>query len=67
MARLGLRAAEIAGLQLDDIAWRTGELVVRGKGSRIDRLPIPADVGEVLADYVRHGRGGSGRRAVGGH
>jgi site-specific recombinase XerD len=64
MARLGLRAAEIAGLQLDDIAWRTGELVVRGKGSRIDRLPIPADVGEVLADYVRHGRGTSTCRAL---
>ena len=36
--------------------WRAGEIVIRGKGSRIDRLPLPGDVGEALADYLRHGR-----------
>ncbi len=55
-SRLGLRAAEIAGLGLDDIKWGGGELTVRGKGRRVDRLPLPVDVGEALADYVQHGR-----------
>ena len=37
-------------LALDDVDWRAGELVVHGKRSRIDRLPLPGDVGEALAD-----------------
>jgi integrase/recombinase XerD len=56
MARLGLRAVEIARLRLDDVDWRGGELVIRGKGGRIDRMPLPRDVGAALADYLRHGR-----------
>lgn len=56
LGRLGLRAAEIAGLELGDIDWRAGEIVVRGKGRRSDRLPLPADVGEALAGYVIDGR-----------
>jgi integrase/recombinase XerD len=56
LARLGLRCREVAALELDDVDWRAGELVIRGKGSRIDRLPLPSDVGEALADYLRHGR-----------
>jgi site-specific recombinase XerD len=56
LARLGLRCSEIAALTLDDIDWRAGEVVIRGKGSRIDRLPLPADVGEALADYLCRGR-----------
>jgi site-specific recombinase XerD len=56
LARLGLRAGEIAGLQLDDVDWRQGEVVVRGKGRHRDRLPLPADVGRVLTDYLRLGR-----------
>ncbi len=56
LARLGLRSAEIAGLDLDDLDWRAGEIVVRGKGSRIDRLPMPTDVGEALVAYIRDGR-----------
>lgn len=55
---LGLRACEIAGLRLDDIGWRTGSLRVRGKGDRVDELPLPEDVGQALEDYVLHGRGG---------
>ena len=55
-ARLGLRAGEIAGLELADVDWRAGELRVRGKGRRVDRLPIPADVGDALADYVTAAR-----------
>ena len=56
LARLGLRASEVIAIQLDDIDWRAGELIVRGKGQRHDRVPIPPDVGEVLADYIRHDR-----------
>jgi site-specific recombinase XerD len=56
LARMGLRACEIAALQLDDLDWRQGEVVVRGKGGHRDRLPLPADVGQVLVDYLEAGR-----------
>ena len=56
LARLGLRAGEVSRIELDDVGWRAGELVVRGKGSRVEVLPLPADVGQALADYVQHGR-----------
>jgi site-specific recombinase XerD len=56
LSRLGLRCGEVAALAFGDVDWRAGELVIRGKGSRIDRLPLPADVGEALVDYLRHGR-----------
>lgn len=56
LARLGLRAGEIAAFQLDDIDWRAGEIVVHGKGNRSERLPLPADVGEAVAAYLRRGR-----------
>jgi site-specific recombinase XerD len=52
LARLGLRSIEIARLQLDDLDWRAGDLLVRGKARRDDRLPIPADVGAALAEYL---------------
>ena len=51
LARLGLRAAEIASLTLDDVDWRAGEIVVTGKGNRRHRLPLPIDVGQAVADY----------------
>jgi integrase len=56
LARLGLRAGEVAALELADIDWRAGEIVVRGKGRREERLPLPADVGEALAGWLRRGR-----------
>ncbi|HEX3827871.1 MAG TPA: tyrosine-type recombinase/integrase [Sporichthyaceae bacterium] len=56
LARLGLRAAEISALRLDDIDWRTGEITVRGKGRTEDRLPLPPDVGAAIAAYLRQGR-----------
>jgi integrase/recombinase XerD len=64
LSRLGLRCGEVAGLDLEDIDWRASELVVRGKGSRIDRLPLSADAGEAVADYLRHGRPRGFGRAV---
>jgi site-specific recombinase XerD len=56
LARLGLRAGEVARLQLDDIEWKASEIVVVGKGPRIERLPLPHDVGEAIVDYLRDGR-----------
>ena len=54
LGRLGLRASEVAALELDDLDWRHGEMVVRGKGGRRERLPLPVDVGDVIVDYLRH-------------
>lgn len=56
LARLGLRAPEVIAMQIDDIDWRAGDIVVRGKGGRHDRMPLPPDVGEALAVYVRFDR-----------
>lgn len=56
LSRMGLRAGEVAGLGLDDIDWRRGEITVRGKGGRRDRLPLPADVGTAIVAYLRDGR-----------
>ncbi len=56
LVRLGLRAGEVCTLRLDDLDWRAGELIVRGKGNRIERLPLPPDVGEAVAAYLRRGR-----------
>jgi site-specific recombinase XerD len=64
LARLGLRGAEAAGLQLDDIDWRAGEIAVTGKGSRTERLPLPATAGEALAAWLTGGRPRCGSRAV---
>lgn len=64
LSRLGLRACEVARLGLDDIDWRAGELTVRGKGSTVERLPLPHDVGEALVSYLRDGRPTSPLREV---
>jgi site-specific recombinase XerD len=63
LLRLGLRRGELARLTLDDIDWRAGELVVRGKG-REDRLPLPADVGAAITAYLKRGRPASDRREL---
>jgi integrase/recombinase XerD len=56
LARIGLRAGEVAGLMLDDIDWRAGEITVTGKGRRSERLPLPTDAGEAVAAWLRNGR-----------
>ena len=56
LVRLGLRSAEVSGLCLDDINWRAGEIVVRGKGNVAEHLPLPPDVGEAIAAYLKRGR-----------
>jgi integrase/recombinase XerD len=64
LVRLGLRAGAVAALQLADIDWRAGEVLVHGKGRRAEKLPLPADAGEAVADYLRHGRPRAASRAV---
>ncbi|MDQ6774680.1 MAG: site-specific integrase [Actinomycetota bacterium] len=64
LSRLGLRAGEVAALELDDIDWRAGELTIHGKGSTIERLPLAHDVGEALVAYLRDGRPATGLRLV---
>ena len=56
MGRLGLRCGEVAALTLEGIDWRAGELAVYGKGRCEDRLPLPVDVGDAIAGYLRRGR-----------
>lgn len=56
LARLGLRAGEVVNLHLDDIDWDRGQIAVRGKGGRPAQLPLPADVGRALANYLRRDR-----------
>ena len=56
LARLGLRAGEVVHLCLEDINWSVGEVLIRGKSAREDRLPLPSDVGRALAAYLQKGR-----------
>lgn len=56
LARLGLRAGEVVRLTLEDIDWEAGVLIIRGKGAREDHLPMPRDVGQALASYLRQAR-----------
>jgi len=64
LSRLGLRAGEVAAIELADIDWRRGELVIRGKGQHQERLPLPADVGEALVAYLSRGRPRAGSRRL---
>ena len=61
LARLGLRAPEAIAIQLDDIDWRAGTILIRGKGKLHDRMPLPEDVGNAIVDYIRKGRLGGSR------
>jgi site-specific recombinase XerD len=56
LARLALRASDIAGLALRDMDWRSGWITVCGKGRRPERLPLPQDVGEAILRYLQQGR-----------
>ena len=56
LARLGLRAGEVASMSLDDIDWEGGCLNVQGKGGKRCQLPLPADVGKAIAAYLSAGR-----------
>lgn len=56
LSRLALRAVDVARLELDDVNWRAGTILVRGKGGQIDLMPLPTDVGQALADHLSGGR-----------
>jgi site-specific recombinase XerD len=56
LARLGLRGGEVLAMTLDDLDWERGEILVRGKGQRLERLPLPKDVGTALVQYLRQVR-----------
>lgn len=56
LARLGLRAGEVAALRIEDVDWRAGELRISGKGRRDERLALPDDVGEAIVAYLQKGR-----------
>jgi site-specific recombinase XerD len=56
LARLGLRSNEASALRLEDVDWASGTVAIHGKGNRIDKLPLPVDVGQALVEYLREGR-----------
>lgn len=56
LSRLGLRACEIVRLKLDDFDWQKGEMIIHGKGSRLNRFPLPQDIGDALVQYLKKGR-----------
>jgi site-specific recombinase XerD len=64
VARLGLRSAEVARMELGDVDWRAGEVLIHGKARRSDRLPLPVEVGEALAAYLHDARPRTKDRAV---
>ena len=64
LSRMGLRGCEVSRLLLEDLDWRAGEVIVRGKRDYHERLPVPVDVGDALVDYLRHARPRTGDRHV---
>lgn len=64
LARLGLRGGEVAGLRLDSLDWENGELILHGKRRRIDRLPLPRDVGKAIVAYLQKDRPRSSSRCL---
>ena len=64
LARLGLRASEVAFLELDHIDWTTGAMHVRTKGGRRKSFPLSQEIGEAIADYLCNGRPQSNSRRV---
>lgn len=64
LARLGLRACEVARLRLDDFDWRAGQFTVRGKGRKTATMPLPPDVGAAITSYLQHGRPRSDSRQL---
>lgn len=56
LARLGLRAGDVAGLRLRDIDWKGASIAVAGKNGRHTLLPLTQEVGQAIVDYLQHGR-----------
>jgi integrase/recombinase XerD len=64
LARLGLRASEVAFLKLEDIDWQAGHITVHGKGGQSAQLPLPVDVGEAIVAYLQRGRPSCSSRSI---
>ncbi len=65
LVRLGLRAGEVVRLQLDDIDWRVGSVLIRAGKTRRERvLPLPQDAGEAMVRYLKEGRPTSPHRQI---
>lgn len=64
LSRMGLRAGEVAAARVEDIDWHHGEVLIRGKGAKQERLPLPQQVGDAIGDYLMHARPQVGRREV---
>ena len=64
LARLGLRAGEVARLELNDIDWKSGLISLVGKGEQLSQLPLPDDVGKAIAAYLRFDRPPSSCRRI---
>jgi len=64
LARLGIRSSEVVSLELDDIDWVAGQIRVRGKNGQRHDLPLPADVGKAIVDYLRKSRPRNADRRV---
>ena len=64
LARLGLRSIEVSRLELGDIDWRRGEIRIRGKARRTERMPLPAEVGAAVSAYLVDGRPRTQHREV---
>jgi site-specific recombinase XerD len=49
---------------LDDVDWKHSRIAIRGKGDRVEPLPLPEDVGQAIAAYLKAGRpqGSASRR-----
>jgi site-specific recombinase XerD len=65
LSRLGLRAKEIAGMQLDDLDWVNGSLLIHSTKTRSERiLPMAQDVGDSLVSYLRYSRPATPHRRI---
>jgi site-specific recombinase XerD len=62
---LGLRASEVASIQLNNLNWREGTLrIAKTKAKRTTLLPLPVETGRAIADYLRFGRPKTDNRAL---
>ena len=65
LARLGLRAGEVAGLLLEDIRWRQATLrISHSKNGSQAQLPLLSEVGQAVADYLSAGRPACNHRQI---
>ena len=63
LGRLGRRVGEVVRLELEDVDWRAGNILIRAGKTRRERiLPLPHDAGDALVHYLKDGRPVSSHR-----